>query len=996
MNPDVPEVCNGRDDDCDGEVDEGVLRTFYPDLDGDGFGAGMPVSGCVESPGLVANATDCDDTVASTHIGAPELCDGIVDDDCDGAVDDGCVCVTDAARACGAAVGVCTAGTQVCIAGRWAGCDGVGPGTEVCNLLDDDCDGTVDEGLTVSGCYRDYDADGFGAGTATVQCTDPARVAVGGCPAGYTNRSDALDCNDRTASINPEAFETCNGIDDDCNGDLDDVVGSGVACTVGLGECRRAALMACLGAALACVGTPGTVHTETCNGLDDDCNGTIDDGLTVPDCRTDLDGDGFGVGDPTRRCIDWTRPGFGLCPPGSTNNTSLDCNDTTTAVRPTATEVCNLIDDDCDGVVDDGVQNAYFRDADGDAYGTGAAVYACFAPSGYVVLNGDCNDARAVAHPGATELCDGVVDDNCNGNVDETCLCTNGTTQACSSSVGICTIGTSTCLSGLWGPCSGRLPVLVEVCDGLDQDCDGVVDEGVTTSYYPDADHDGYGRGVAVAACAAPAGYVSNTLDCNDASSAVHPGAVEMCNGADDNCNGTVDDMCTCIDGTTQSCGSAVGVCSFGVQFCVGTTWTACSGAPPHVETCNTLDDDCNGTADDVPAVLTGLSVSCGALGPVFGSATTGYLVTVQPDTTTCTFTPTFDSPACVSVTVGGASVASGATSAPLSVPFGETPVPVVVTTSAGGTRTYTVTLRRAPSCAPTGVGRTGCGLDGTDNCCASPLVPGGTFYRFYDGVSYGYTSMAYPATVSDYRLDKYEITVGRFRSFVTAWDAGWRPAAGAGKHTHLNGGLGLVNTGTGGGYEAGWSVAAGSAFPTTEPVWSSYFAAVVTSGVPAAWTGTPGSGDARPINYISPDMAQAFCIWDGGFLPSLTESNYAAAGGSEQRAYPWSVPPTPAPIDAAHAVYSGSGGIAAVGTKPAGNGRWGQADISGNVVECTADYYVGMTASCVNCFVFPVSSDRAGVAGGWVSSALAVLSSAHQMVLMPNSLSGARCARSP
>ena len=95
----------------------------------------------------------------------------------------------------------------------------------------------------------------------------------------------------------------------------------------------------------------------------------------------------------------------------------------------------------------------------------------------------------------------------------------------------------------------------------------------------------------------------------------------------------------------------------------------------------------------------------------------------------------------------------------------------------------------------------------GTESCCASLLVTGGTYYRTYTNNGTGPTSEADPATVSTYRLDTYLVTVGRFRQFVEAWNngAGWLPAAGAGKHTHLNGGLGLANSGAAGTYETGW-----------------------------------------------------------------------------------------------------------------------------------------------------------------------------------------------
>ena len=97
------------------------------------------------------------------------------------------------------------------------------------------------------------------------------------------------------------------------------------------------------------------------------------------------------------------------------------------------------------------------------------------------------------------------------------------------------------------------------------------------------------------------------------------------------------------------------------------------------------------------------------------------------------------------------------------------------------------------------------CGALASDDCCASLPVTGGSFFRGYDGVTDGDTSKAYPATVSDFRLDRYEVTVGRFRKFIGAWNGGWRPAVGAGKHTHLNGGQGLANSTGTTTYEQGW-----------------------------------------------------------------------------------------------------------------------------------------------------------------------------------------------
>jgi hypothetical protein len=103
------------------------------------------------------------------------------------------------------------------------------------------------------------------------------------------------------------------------------------------------------------------------------------------------------------------------------------------------------------------------------------------------------------------------------------------------------------------------------------------------------------------------------------------------------------------------------------------------------------------------------------------------------------------------------------------------------------------------------GAGLWDCGPDGGESCCASPAVLGGTFLRSYDGVTN--TDTGNPATVSSYRLDRFEVTVGRFRKFVTGVTGGWSPGAGSGKHAHLNGGKGLSHV-TAGLYEPGWDSA--------------------------------------------------------------------------------------------------------------------------------------------------------------------------------------------
>jgi formylglycine-generating enzyme required for sulfatase activity len=228
--------------------------------------------------------------------------------------------------------------------------------------------------------------------------------------------------------------------------------------------------------------------------------------------------------------------------------------------------------------------------------------------------------------------------------------------------------------------------------------------------------------------------------------------------------------------------------------------------------------------------------------------------------------------------------------------------------------------------------------------------VTGGTYYRTYTNSGSGPTDEADPATVSGFRLDKYLVTVGRFRQFVNAWNAGWTPPAGSGKHTYLNGGSGL--NATGGGYEPGWVTSDNSNIAPTN-------ANLACDSTYATWTTSAGSQENLPINCVNWCESYAFCIWDGGFLPSEAEWEYAAAGGSQQREYAWG---TAAPGTAnQYAIYgcdypSGSAGscagvtnIAPVGFAPSGAGLWGQLDLAGNMWEWNLDWYATY-AACTDC----------------------------------------------
>jgi formylglycine-generating enzyme required for sulfatase activity len=308
------------------------------------------------------------------------------------------------------------------------------------------------------------------------------------------------------------------------------------------------------------------------------------------------------------------------------------------------------------------------------------------------------------------------------------------------------------------------------------------------------------------------------------------------------------------------------------------------------------------------------------------------------------------------------------------------------------------------PSCAQAGPGTTTCGAS-SESCCTNLPVAGGSYDRTYANPGSGPTGESDPSSVSEFRLDKYEVTVGRFRAFVAAWNggAGYTPPAGSGKHAHLNGGQGLVDAVTGA-YETGWLAGDDDNLALTD----ANLGSCVTSGVPyATWTPSAGNDETLPINCVNWYEAYAFCIWDGGFLPSEAEWEYVAAGGSQQREYPWGS--TAPGTGSEYAIYgcdypSGAGSctglvnFAPVGTATLGAGVWGQLDLAGSVMEWNLDWYAAYVDPCADCAYLTSSSDRVK-RGGALSYDLASLLPPARNSSDPTSRDnaiGLRCARTP
>jgi len=362
-----------------------------------------------------------------------EDCTNGLDDDCNGVID--CACRPTETRSCfgGTAatrgVGACHDGTMICgdglEFGTWGDCAGdVLPApAEVCDPVgvDENCNGAVNEGCDC------HDGDPpVACGSDVGECAAGTQACVGG------------HLGECTGAVGPAA-EICDGLDNDCDGMVDQSLSR--PCGSDVGECRPGAQACIAGTWETCAGGQDPTP-EVCDGLDNDCNGMTDESLTracgsaVGACRAGMQSCGAGV---WSTCAGETLP---------------------------SVETCNNVDDDCDGMVDDGVTRACGSSAGICRPGTQTCTAGVF---------GTC--AGGIT-PGV-ETCDGVLDENCDGTVDEGCGCVSGATRACGSSTGSCRPGSQTCTTGgMWGTCTGGVGPTPEVCNGADDDCDGMVDEG--------------------------------------------------------------------------------------------------------------------------------------------------------------------------------------------------------------------------------------------------------------------------------------------------------------------------------------------------------------------------------------------------------------------------------------------------------------------------------------------------------------------------------------
>ena len=506
---------------------------------------------------------------------------------------------------------------------------------EICDSVDNNCNGDVDGDATdQTTYYADDDGDSYGDAAATVNdCSAPAGYVESGTdcddtdstvhPYAVEDCSDSKDmncdgsfgtadadgdgvpacedCDDTNPVMFPGGTEVCDGFDNDCEGTTDiDATDS----LTWYEDSDSDSFGNSAVSALACTEPSGYVadntdcddtntginpgEAEACNGADDNCSGVADEGLAFATYYADSDSDGYGDSAVSSSTCDGA--------PSGTTADNTDCNDGDSGINPGELEVCNLVDDDCSGSVDDSAVDAldWYRDADNDGYGNASiSIVYCSEPSGYTADATDCDDTSNDIYPGNVEWCDGE-DNDCSGSADDGDYDADGYDVCADCDDGNASLN----------------PGEPEVCDGDDNDCDGVVDDGLGTTYYADADGDGYGNSASsTSACSgAPAGYVANATDCNDSDAGINPGATEVCNSTDDDCDGSTDEGVTTVyylDDDVDGYGDpsvSEAACSAPTDHV--TDDTDCddedsSVYPGASETCDGSDNDCDGSVDE-------------------------------------------------------------------------------------------------------------------------------------------------------------------------------------------------------------------------------------------------------------------------------------------------------------------------------------------------------------------------------------------------------------
>ena len=581
VNPDAPDKCNdGFDQDCAGGD---LTCNVATDADKDGW---IP-------PG------DCNEGNPGVHPGAIELCDNL-DNDCDGVTDEG---NPQAGQICGSGPEYCQAGTMVCThypVGAAIQCQGaIILEEEKCDGIDNDCSGGIDEPFADLG----------------LPCDGPD---VDACANGITQcLGNGLDtfCGEETVT---NILEVCNDIDDDCDGATDEFVCplydlDGDGFSVEQGDCDDSRAEKFPGAPEPCCDpTLGAAGQEIC---DLDCNQLI-----IPCAFGDADSDGFTVaqgdcddGDPQaypgapEKCDDGLDQDCDeldlICATVADADfdgfhSGVDCNDTNNKVNPWATETCNFIDDDCDGLIDEG-------NPTGKVGTCGPDVPEC-APGTWVCVHDIKTSTVQVlcVTPSfqADEICN-ALDDDCDFEVDESFFelglpCDGPDGDLCENGQLVCNGDGSGLTCGV-----EEQQDLVEVCDTADNDCDGETDEGLEFDGNPLGGLcDGTGEcGPGVVMCS----LLSVATCSTNSDGAFSQAELETCNGKDDDCDGLTDEAFAYKGLAIGAECEGIGACGAGVVECGSASEAVCStdalGSQSQAtdEICDGSDNNCDGHVDE-------------------------------------------------------------------------------------------------------------------------------------------------------------------------------------------------------------------------------------------------------------------------------------------------------------------------------------------------------------------------------------------------------------
>lgn len=548
IHPNATEICDGIDNNCNNAIDENLaVLTYYIDVDNDGYGNALDsLVSCSQPNGYVLNNTDCNDANNAIHPGAADIQGNGIDEDCTGAdapivpVQLGIYQFTQASACPVTATSVTTQPTNATFGNFSSANVTCSPAANVFSNADWNLTPTIDLNeynefsISAADCHYlkltklafnhrcsatggtpnwiirsslDNYSSNIGTGVSgnnnnvnlsdTVNLIAPLdsvhsvtfRIYITGIgQTGSTWRMDNVSLYGNVFSITPSTYYA------DADGDgFGDIANDSLACTIPTGFVIDNT---------DCNDTDSLVHPGTVWYMDMDQDGFGDATMSTVSCTqptgyvlngtdcndnnnaitgsimyyTDADNDGYG--DFATGALHCADPGNGYV----TNST--DCDDTNPAVHPGATEICDGIDNDCVGGIDNGLTFVtYYTDADNDGFGTGAGQSLCQNPgAGFVTVNGDCNDTNPAINPNSPEICDNV-DNNCNNQTDENLLYVN---------------------------------------------------------YFVDADNDGFGTGAAQILCQNPgAGFATQGGDCNDNNAAINPNATDIeGNAIDENCDG--------------------------------------------------------------------------------------------------------------------------------------------------------------------------------------------------------------------------------------------------------------------------------------------------------------------------------------------------------------------------------------------------------------------------------------------------------------------------